>query len=719
MLKKLQEIQKMELQSGVFSVYDMDGRTTQEIFNQFFCKINDIIDITNASLSLIEYLTNGGLKEETAKQLVEWMQDGTLKEIVDEQVLSEISEKVDNAVKVVQEQKEEIEKITFELKDNFEFLKDTTSNNVKYYGAKGDGVTDDTDAFKKALFGLSYTEDKTIFIPSGIYLINDSLEIPKDATLLGESNSIIKFNNNYISLIFNGSNITIKDLILEGNADNIVTTNVLMDNGTNTVQNIEIDNVVFRNFKGTLLTCIDLIKAKNVHIKNCLFDNLKASELICINAGVYTTYLFVKDNIFKNLLKQTIDSKVYAIYMNNNNKVSDSIIDGNHFNASYASEYIYLNVQNVTITNNTFIKALETICILINDTKNTKIKNNYHDVLSNSITFQPVIKIKKGTHIFLNGENIFADGAPASSKANKPFYVFENASVIIDNVICSGKYYTTNLIDIQDTQLTMKNCNIESDGAIDNILKIKKGCKALRVENNNVDLNYGSSFIKKEDEVEAGKARIINNSFEYTMNAISSNKTSILLKGFIRQIDIENNKLNGNVSVYNISAMTLQNNTLGSLYVNSDKYDILSQNNVFGLNMSATYYLSCHSSQGCNFISKNNYNKNNLSLIYFYSDKGSFINANNINVMTIDDINAPAIQDKQNLYIARDNNITVDVYTRCFVKTSQSQPRFTYYSSDEPLLNYKKPHNTLIYNAGSGKSHMYVEHKGINKTTTL
>ena len=54
MIEKLQEIKNMDLNCGVFSVYDMDGKTTQEIFNQFVTKINDVIDATNASVTLIE-----------------------------------------------------------------------------------------------------------------------------------------------------------------------------------------------------------------------------------------------------------------------------------------------------------------------------------------------------------------------------------------------------------------------------------------------------------------------------------------------------------------------------------------------------------------------------------------------------------------------------------------------------------------------------------------
>ena len=110
MLDKLKEIQRLELQDGVYSVYDMDGKTTQEIFNQFFSKINSVIDATNASISLMDYLIDGGLKEETAKVFAQWIEDGTLKDILDNQVLDEINAKVNNAIKLFKNKKTKLNK---------------------------------------------------------------------------------------------------------------------------------------------------------------------------------------------------------------------------------------------------------------------------------------------------------------------------------------------------------------------------------------------------------------------------------------------------------------------------------------------------------------------------------------------------------------------------------------------------------------------------------
>lgn len=66
------------------------------------------------------------------------------------------------------------------------------NNSVKNYGAKGDGVTDDTFAIQTALM-----ESKTLYLPEGTYLVSEEITIPDDVTIYGENErtSIIKANN--------------------------------------------------------------------------------------------------------------------------------------------------------------------------------------------------------------------------------------------------------------------------------------------------------------------------------------------------------------------------------------------------------------------------------------------------------------------------------------------------------------------------------------------
>ena len=57
--------------------------------------------------------------------------------------------------------------------------------NVKYFGAVGDGTTDDTGAIQYAL-NLAKTTGALVYLPCGKYLITN-IEIPENVTLLGEN----------------------------------------------------------------------------------------------------------------------------------------------------------------------------------------------------------------------------------------------------------------------------------------------------------------------------------------------------------------------------------------------------------------------------------------------------------------------------------------------------------------------------------------------------
>lgn len=56
---------------------------------------------------------------------------------------------------------------------------------VTTFGAKGDGITDDTAAIQKALDSLNNTGG-VVHLPAGRYLISAELNVPKSTTLLGE-----------------------------------------------------------------------------------------------------------------------------------------------------------------------------------------------------------------------------------------------------------------------------------------------------------------------------------------------------------------------------------------------------------------------------------------------------------------------------------------------------------------------------------------------------
>ena len=94
--------------------------------------------------------------------------------------------------------------------------------NVKDYGAVGDGVTDDTEEIQAAIDAISLLSYRgTVFIPSGVYLISDTLVIKANSlTLRGSGYESVLYNNtaNMPTIKIQDVNqITIKDLYIKGN----------------------------------------------------------------------------------------------------------------------------------------------------------------------------------------------------------------------------------------------------------------------------------------------------------------------------------------------------------------------------------------------------------------------------------------------------------------------------------------------------------------------
>jgi hypothetical protein len=69
--------------------------------------------------------------------------------------------------------------------------------NVKEYGAKGDGVTNDAPAFASAFTAANTAGGGVVLAPAGTYLVNSTLAIPDAVELVGEGKeaTTIKLGN--------------------------------------------------------------------------------------------------------------------------------------------------------------------------------------------------------------------------------------------------------------------------------------------------------------------------------------------------------------------------------------------------------------------------------------------------------------------------------------------------------------------------------------------
>ncbi|MEB3310871.1 MAG: cadherin-like domain-containing protein, partial [Snowella sp.] len=99
--------------------------------------------------------------------------------------------------------------------------------NVKNYGAKGDGVSNDTAAIKAALAAADQTPWSTVYLPAGTYVINETLWTGRDQVRWlgdGKDTTTIKAANgssqNYIFQSDGVNQITFQNLTLNTNSAN-------------------------------------------------------------------------------------------------------------------------------------------------------------------------------------------------------------------------------------------------------------------------------------------------------------------------------------------------------------------------------------------------------------------------------------------------------------------------------------------------------------------
>jgi parallel beta-helix repeat protein len=102
--------------------------------------------------------------------------------------------------------------------------------NVQDYGARGDGRTDDTDAVQLAVNAASF-DGGTVFIPSGTYILSQSILLTDGITLAGAGmgTTVLKIADNTNTRIVGlvrtpygrgTRNVCVRDLTLDGNRDN-------------------------------------------------------------------------------------------------------------------------------------------------------------------------------------------------------------------------------------------------------------------------------------------------------------------------------------------------------------------------------------------------------------------------------------------------------------------------------------------------------------------
>lgn len=263
-LKTIEGLKRDSLNCNVFSVYDYCDLSMQELLCTFFTKINQVVDATNKTVVIVDWLVNQGLSGEVAKKLNQWLQDGTLATIINETVFKELNAKIT-------------------LLDSKITKIDSYRVNIKNFVLNSDGTIDVSDGFMKA---FDYIEKLTL---RDINLPWDSKT--KGKIVLDLDNGRYLINKKIVMSANKMSLVTMENGTIVAAGDFNGTRMLDIGNGGHSYQNM-IKNVSFIGNKRT--DGIFLVDTLNTQIQNCMFLDIPHP----INSETNCHETIIRDNYF-------------------------------------------------------------------------------------------------------------------------------------------------------------------------------------------------------------------------------------------------------------------------------------------------------------------------------------------------------------------------------------------------------------------------------------
>lgn len=451
---------------------------------------------------------------------------------------------------------ENVDEVTlFALYDNTlvaELVCEDTMN-VKQFGAKGDGVTDETILLGK-IFSFVNTNDivKTIVFPKGTYNVSDTIRVYSNINIEGEGvgNTTIKFtstsetgaNNHYLLYFYTASNLNVKNIKFEG-AKNPTDYTIpltqwwhgltLAYSSNITIEKCEFDNfftsgISIRNSSNILINDNDFSsngwndiaitrETDNIKITNNRFNNI-ASRGVNAEDGTFEqpcTNTLIEGNTFKTL---NTSYQPRAINFANgslsgdNHRYKNITISNNTINDVWEGMLLKF-VKDVVITNNIFNCARAITGTSTNMTgynENINVSNNIFNC-THPNTNLPFLSynLPNSKNVIFNNNRCSSDVSQAS--INVTFYLC-NDCIINNNVIIGGtrglllagnNYNVTNNeikdcstygISTSGSELTILNNKITNTG--DSGIKLEGGNSKYKIEGNYLfnNTNYGIEF---------------------------------------------------------------------------------------------------------------------------------------------------------------------------------------------------------------------------------
>lgn len=229
--------------------------------------------------------------------------------------------------------------------------------NVKWFGAKGDGITDDTIPIQKAIdycYSVRTIYDtKTVYLDNGTYIISNTLNIPSYTTLIGDGhNSVLKVKDNsntfnVLSITQDGANnINIRDFSIHGNSannTNLINALYIAPISSPCIYSV-FQNLYIKEMSGSSLY-LNNAGAERIRFIDCMFRD-------SVKNNVYSSHL--KYASFDNCIVRTSKTGFSGLFLdgalNTDITIDNCLIEENALYGIYVSMGYKISIRNSTIS---------------------------------------------------------------------------------------------------------------------------------------------------------------------------------------------------------------------------------------------------------------------------------------------------------------------------------------------------------------------------------
>jgi hypothetical protein len=145
-------------------VYE-DSMSHYELLSKVIAKLNEVIDLSN------EFFNANYVEQYVNEMLNTWKDDGTLDQIINENIFNDLNTQITANTSDVAQALRRNKNAWVDVKED--------------YGAKGDGVTDDTTAIQSAIDFVFSKGGGVVFLPVGSYKTTSSIKLKSEVSLQG------------------------------------------------------------------------------------------------------------------------------------------------------------------------------------------------------------------------------------------------------------------------------------------------------------------------------------------------------------------------------------------------------------------------------------------------------------------------------------------------------------------------------------------------------